>query len=222
MNRLGSGAVDAGDVMHDQALSAQKARSSRCPKVARRCFYSVERWRTSGKARGHVSIDVVGVRIVAAGFTVDALAQVLAGLEVRHVLAGQRDGLAGLGIAALARRAEMQAEAAEAADLDALPWASASLMISRICLTASSTSFAGRCPCFAAMSSMSSDFVMLRSPSTPTVPFDCSSGQSARDSPAARIVQSAWPSQGRSARPDPRSAPSAGRRGSCPSTESER
>src|SRR5687768_1743038 len=41
------------------------------------------------------------------------------------------------------------------------PWASASLMISRICLTASSTSLAGRCFCFAAMSSMSSDFVML-------------------------------------------------------------
>ena len=51
---------------------------------------------------------------------VDAFAQVLAGLEVRHVLAGERDGLAGLGIAPLARRAEMQAEAAEAADLDAL------------------------------------------------------------------------------------------------------
>src|SRR5262245_14125947 len=41
------------------------------------------------------------------------------------------------------------------------PWASASLMISRICLTASSTSLAGRCFCFAAMSSMSSDLVML-------------------------------------------------------------
>ena len=51
---------------------------------------------------------------------VDALAQVLAGLEVRDVLAGKRDGFAGLRIAALARRAEMQAEAAEAADLDAL------------------------------------------------------------------------------------------------------
>ena len=50
------------------------------------------------------------------------------------------------------------------------PCARASLMISRICLTASSTSFAGKCPCFAAMSSISSDFVMLRSPSTRTPP----------------------------------------------------
>jgi hypothetical protein len=51
---------------------------------------------------------------------IDALTQVLAGLEVRHVLAGERHGFAGLGVAALARRAEMQREAAETADLDAL------------------------------------------------------------------------------------------------------
>src|SRR5688572_9446648 len=38
----------------------------------------------------------------------------------------------------------------------------ASLMISRICLSASSTSLAGRCFCFAVMISMSSDFVMGR------------------------------------------------------------
>src|SRR5688500_12208484 len=55
----------------------------------------------------------------APGAVVDALAQILAGLEVRHVLARQRDGLAGLRVAALARRAEVQREAAEAADLDA-------------------------------------------------------------------------------------------------------
>src|SRR5688572_10022779 len=42
------------------------------------------------------------------------------------------------------------------------PCASASLMISRICLSASSTSLAGRCFCFAVMISMSSDFVMGR------------------------------------------------------------
>src|SRR5690349_9799780 len=36
----------------------------------------------------------------------------------------------------------------------------ASLMISRICLSASSTSLAGRCFCFAVMISMSSDFVI--------------------------------------------------------------
>src|ERR1043165_6660429 len=38
---------------------------------------------------------------------------------MRHVLAGQRDGLAGLRVTALARRTEVQREAAEAADLDA-------------------------------------------------------------------------------------------------------
>src|SRR5688500_13537893 len=38
----------------------------------------------------------------------------------------------------------------------------ASLMISRLCLSASSTSLAGRCFCFAVMISMSSDFVMGR------------------------------------------------------------
>src|SRR5690606_1098226 len=52
---------------------------------------------------------------------VDPLAQVLAGLEMRHVLAGQRHRFAGLGIAPLSWRAEMQREAAEAPDLDALP-----------------------------------------------------------------------------------------------------
>src|SRR5690606_28409794 len=51
---------------------------------------------------------------------VDPLAQVLARLEVRHVLAGQRHGLAGLGIAPLPGRAEVQREAAETPDLDAL------------------------------------------------------------------------------------------------------
>src|SRR5690606_35249029 len=50
----------------------------------------------------------------------DALAQFLAGLEVGHVLAGKRDGLAGLGIAAGTWRPVMQGEAAEAADLDPL------------------------------------------------------------------------------------------------------
>src|SRR5262249_5331387 len=40
------------------------------------------------------------------------------------------------------------------------PCERASLMISRICFRASSTSFAGRCFCLAVMISMSSDFVM--------------------------------------------------------------
>src|SRR5690242_263292 len=50
------------------------------------------------------------------------------------------------------------------------PCESASLMISRICFNASSTSFAGRCFCLAVMISMSSDFVMSR-PSDPAEPF---------------------------------------------------
>src|SRR5215510_15357663 len=51
---------------------------------------------------------------------VDAFAQVLARLEVRHVLAGQRHRFTGLGIAALPRRTEVQRERAEAAYLDAI------------------------------------------------------------------------------------------------------
>src|SRR5688572_13704315 len=51
---------------------------------------------------------------------VDAFAQILAGLEMRNVLAGKRHGLAGLGIAALPRRPEVQRERAEAAYLDAI------------------------------------------------------------------------------------------------------
>src|SRR5579863_9437141 len=51
---------------------------------------------------------------------VDAFAQILARLEVRHILAGERYSLAGLWIASLARRTEVQREAAESADLDAI------------------------------------------------------------------------------------------------------
>jgi hypothetical protein len=54
------------------------------------------------------------------GSIVDALAQILAWLEVRHVLARERDGLAGFGIPSLPRRAKMQGEAAESPDFDAL------------------------------------------------------------------------------------------------------
>ena len=39
---------------------------------------------------------------------------------MRHVLAGQRHGFAGLRVPALPRRPEVQREAAEPADLDAL------------------------------------------------------------------------------------------------------
>src|ERR1022692_3174977 len=48
---------------------------------------------------------------------VDALAQVLARFEVRYMFAGKRHRLPGLRVAALARRAKVQREAAEAADL---------------------------------------------------------------------------------------------------------
>src|SRR6185295_15359876 len=51
---------------------------------------------------------------------IDAFAQVLAGLEVRNVLAGERHCLSGLGIAALTWRPEVQRERAEAAYLDAI------------------------------------------------------------------------------------------------------
>src|SRR5690606_5020789 len=50
---------------------------------------------------------------------IDPLAQILAGLEMRHVLARQRHRLAGLGIAPLPWRTKVQREAAEATDLDA-------------------------------------------------------------------------------------------------------
>src|SRR5215475_13776216 len=55
------------------------------------------------------------------GAVVDPLAQVLARLEMRNVLARECHRLAGLGIASLARRAKVQREAAESPDLDALP-----------------------------------------------------------------------------------------------------
>src|SRR5262249_53733989 len=48
------------------------------------------------------------------------LAQVFPRLEVRHVLAGERDRLARLRIASLARRPEVQREATKPPDLDAL------------------------------------------------------------------------------------------------------
>src|SRR5882757_3041486 len=51
---------------------------------------------------------------------VDAFAQVFARLEMRHMFAGERHCLAGLGIASLPRRPKMQREAAETAYLDAL------------------------------------------------------------------------------------------------------
>src|SRR6188768_1346846 len=51
---------------------------------------------------------------------VHALAQFLAGLEVRHVLARHLHLLAGLGVAPRSRRPVVQPERAEPADLDAI------------------------------------------------------------------------------------------------------
>src|SRR6056297_105602 len=48
---------------------------------------------------------------------VHALAKFLAGFEMRHVLAGKCDGVAGLGVAADSGRPEVKAEAAESANL---------------------------------------------------------------------------------------------------------
>ena len=52
---------------------------------------------------------------------VDALAQVLAWLEVRHVLPGQGNGFTRLRIAANAWRPKVQRKTAESANLDPLP-----------------------------------------------------------------------------------------------------
>ena len=52
---------------------------------------------------------------------IDSLAEILARLEVRNVLAGQGHCLTGLGIPADSRGPEMQRETPEASNLDALP-----------------------------------------------------------------------------------------------------
>src|SRR6476661_7971524 len=49
----------------------------------------------------------------------DALAEFLAGLEMRDVLSRERDGIAGLRVAPQAGRTVVQREAAETADFDA-------------------------------------------------------------------------------------------------------
>src|SRR5690349_10766424 len=82
---------------------------------ARRSFKVIRRLETLPRVGGG---SLVADRLIRA--VVDPLAQVLARLEVRNVLAGERNGLAGLRIATLAGRPEVQREAAEAANLDAL------------------------------------------------------------------------------------------------------
>ena len=95
---------------------------------------------------------------------VDELAQALADLEERHPLLGHADAVAGLGIAALAGVAVADAEAAEAAQLDLVSLARASVMLSKTVLTMSSVSFLVRLATFAT-SSISSALVMERLPS---------------------------------------------------------
>jgi hypothetical protein len=90
----------------------------------------------------------------------DPIAQFLAGLEMRHVLARQRDSIAGLRVAAGTRRAVVQGKAAEAADLDALAPASDPPIISSSDLTARSTSSAFRWLWRWDSISISSDLVM--------------------------------------------------------------
>src|SRR6185436_12717146 len=72
--------------------------------------------RKSG-ANGPICVSVVN-RLIRA--VVDPLAQVFARLEVRHVFSRQRHRFTGFRVAPLARRAKVQREAAETADLDAL------------------------------------------------------------------------------------------------------
>jgi hypothetical protein len=71
---------------------------------------------------------------------VHRLAQGLARLEVRHQLLGDQHLRAAARVAAHARRAAVDREAAEAADLDAVPRASASDIASSMVLTANSVS----------------------------------------------------------------------------------
>ena len=53
---------------------------------------------------------------------VDPFSQILARLEMRHRLARQRNGFAGLRVATDARRTEMEGKAAEAPNLNSLPF----------------------------------------------------------------------------------------------------
>jgi len=115
-------------------LVQRREQNSRCHEQQHGAEYAARR-NIRRSASGGPDRPLVVARIV------HTFAQVLAGLEVRHVLSRERDRLARLGIATL-RGDGMQTEAAEPADLDTLSCASASLMISRTCLTANSTSLA--------------------------------------------------------------------------------
>src|SRR2546430_16397846 len=94
------------------------ARPTRMKASASSSGGSSNTWLTiSGPRRACASRSVADRPV---GAVVHPLAQVLAGLEVRDVLARERDRLAGLGVAPLARRGGGPRENAEAADFDAL------------------------------------------------------------------------------------------------------
>lgn len=60
-------------------------------------------------------------RPVGSGYIVDPIAQFLAGLEMRHVLARKRDKFAGFWISPDTRRSEMKRKTAKSPYFDALP-----------------------------------------------------------------------------------------------------
>src|ERR1043165_728008 len=77
--------------------------------------------RTGGSLPHRLRSPLLRRGLVVVAQAVDALAQFLARLAVRHVLLRHVNLLAGCRIAAGARRPVVEPEAAEAADLDAMP-----------------------------------------------------------------------------------------------------
>src|SRR5437868_3062560 len=90
---------------------------------ARGAFFFSLRRTGSGQAERRSTLVV---RIISfqrlAGAAVDAFAQFLAGLEVRHELLGHLHFLPRLRVASDARRATVEAEAAETPNFDAMPF----------------------------------------------------------------------------------------------------
>ena len=107
------------------ASSAQKTLASQLNArsleevVLRRCGAAV-RFCGSGLRCGSICGFGCGQHAIPLQALVHPIPKLFAGLEVRHVLGRERDRGAGLGISTHAPRTEVQREAAEAADLDAL------------------------------------------------------------------------------------------------------
>ena len=104
---------------------------------------------------------------------------------MRNVFARERDRFAGLRIAALARRPEVQRKLPETANLDAFAAGERIAHdLKHLLSTASSMSLAGRCFCFAEMISINSDFVMapvLNCEAPPSSPCGARTGLLTRD-----------------------------------------